>query len=196
MSGGVRCGARVEAGVAGRALMPRVLQQFKGCVCCRAGQAQGPSLRPHTSPCRRPLRLQVGEEEAAETQRRLRVYEQEIQRVRELGEAKVRCVQCLAAGRRWTLAQQCWTHPQAAVSKHAPNPAHNKGFFAPPSALPQAKFDLVAASNLEKTLHPEWDLWAPVPGHRSGVPLGLRVDGRGALKALGVHTTYYTGIET
>lgn len=57
----------------------------------------------------------------------------------------------------------------------------------------QLKWDLRAAGNV-KEKHPEWALWDPQPGHRPGVPAGLRVDGRGALTALGIHEVYFQGI--
>lgn len=71
----------------------------------------------------------------------------------------------------------------------------------PSSSLPlrqpltQIKYDLVAAKRIEG-MYPCWGLWAPTPGHRAGVAVGLRFAGRGALKALGVHSTYFTGIQT
>lgn len=53
----------------------------------------------------------------------------------------------------------------------------------------------MAAKKIEEK-YPSWGLWAPTPGHRAGVGVGLRFGGRGALKALGIHSTYFTGIQT
>lgn len=64
----------------------------------------------------------------------------------------------------------------------------------PKKQLAQRKHDLVAAKRLEEQ-HPEWGLWGTEPGHKPGVAVGQRFAGRGPLKALGLHATYFTGIQ-
>ena len=60
---------------------------------------------------------------------------------------------------------------------------------------PQAKFDLVAAGNVQQA-HPEWGVWGAEHGHKPCVALGARFRGRGWLQAAGVHMQYYNGIQT
>lgn len=59
----------------------------------------------------------------------------------------------------------------------------------------QRKHDLVAAKNVEQ-VYPHWGLWSADPGHKQGIAVGQRFTGRGQLKALGIHSTYFTGIQT
>lgn len=66
---------------------------------------------------------------------------------------------------------------------------------APLPACPQRKHDLVAAKNVEQ-VYPHWGLWGTDPGHKPGIAVGQRFSGRGQLKAVGIHSTYFTGIQT
>jgi hypothetical protein len=61
--------------------------------------------------------------------------------------------------------------------------------------LANRKHDLVAAKNVE-TVYPDWGLWGTDPGHKPGIAVGQRFTGRGQLKAVGIHSTYFTGIQT
>lgn len=47
---------------------------------------------------------------------------------------------------------------------------------------------------MEQT-HPDWGLWGTEPGHKPGIGVGQRFSGRGPLKAMGLHSTYFTGIQ-
>jgi hypothetical protein len=58
----------------------------------------------------------------------------------------------------------------------------------------QSKFDLTAARNMEKK-YESWGLFGREPGHRAGMVVGQVFKGRGPLAAMGLHHTYYSGIE-
>ena len=63
-----------------------------------------------------------------------------------------------------------------------------------PTPTPQRKYDLKAAKNVEGK-YPQWGLWGAQPGHKPGIAVGQRFSGRGPLKAVGIHSTYFTGIQ-
>ncbi len=101
-----------------------------------------------------------------------------------------------------TLQRGCRAAAVAALGQLAPTHTSGPGrhgsnshvFLLPPLAL-QRKHDLVAAKKVEEA-YPRWGLWGTDPGHKAGIAVGQRFSGRGPLKALGIHTTYFTGIQT
>ena len=82
------------------------------------------------------------------------------------------------------------THP-AALAPYSCLPASLPA--CPPACL-QYKYDLVAATAIQDG-YGAWGLHGLEPGHKPGAVVGQVFTGRGPLKAIGLHTTYYSGIQ-